>query len=257
MTAIPKKLHQMWLDRNDPNMVGLPPNYPIYKTYTESWKHHHPEFEYKLWNNRDIAELWQHPRLNKYKRFYEEVITRQIERCDFARYAVMAVYGGVYVDLDFFCQRNISPLLVDREIGLSKDVAEHSQVVGDMVFNGFLVSIPEHPFWFQLLDTIMENYRPEQSVLQNTGPKLLSRLFQFNEATELPHCLILPLNGAQQIAMGCNKSDYEKAYCYTKWYEGSYWYLEGVKEKMAVLVRSWPLLLLAIVLMLLILAVRY
>ena len=246
--TIPKKLHQMWLDKNDFHMVGLPKDYPIYKDYTESWKKYHRDFTYKLWNNRDVEELWNDPRLAKYKQFYEKTIVRQIEKCDFARYAVMAIHGGIYVDLDFICQRNVSPLLVNREIGLSKDVAEHSHVVGDMIFNGFLVSIPEHPFWFQLLDAIMANYSPQQSVLMNTGPKLLSQIYKFTPENELPSCQIIPLNGAQQIAMGCTKEDYKNAYCYTKWYEGSFWYLEGVKEIVTTVEYSWPLLILFIVL---------
>ena len=249
---IPCKLHQMWLDKDDPHMVGLPQNYPIYSNYVASWKLHHPNFEYKLWNNQEVEELWSHPRLAKYEQFYKTTIARQIEKCDFARYAVMALHGGVYVDLDFICQRNILPLLEGREIGLTKDVAEHSQVVGDMVFNGFLISIPNHPFWFQLLDTIMERYSPKQTVLWNTGPKLLSQLYKFTPENELPSCQIIPINGAQQMALGCTKEDFKTAYCYTKWYEGSFWYLEGVKEVVTTVGYSWSLLILFIVLVLLV-----
>src|ERR1700743_2784709 len=97
---IPHVIHQTW--KCDP----LPPHFEL---LADTWKEHHPGWEYKLWTdemNREFVRLYYPDFLSTYDRY-----PRNIQRVDAFRYLLLQKEGGVYVDVDFECLRNMSPLL--------------------------------------------------------------------------------------------------------------------------------------------------
>jgi inositol phosphorylceramide mannosyltransferase catalytic subunit len=71
--------------------------------WEDSWRHHHPDWELTLWNDSDLAGLVPAEALERCR--------SESERSNLVRYAVLARFGGVYVDTDVECRRPLDPLL--------------------------------------------------------------------------------------------------------------------------------------------------
>ena len=184
MTPIPLIIHQMWLDTKTDVNSTPPPKY-LSDKYTLGIANVNPEFEYRFWNMKTVKELFEDPRLQKWKSFYFQV-DDLIEMCDFARYAIMYIQGGVYIDCDF---SGITSL-----IGLVKYQKElmlvpHTSICGVKlrepgmtqpadIFNGILGSTPGHHFWAEFMDYIMYRYDPNTPVVNSTGPVALGNFTQ-------------------------------------------------------------------------------
>ena len=96
---IPKIIHQIWLGDGD---------VPIkYLSFIDSWKSHHPDWEYHLWTVDHLIPL-------RNQRSYDQT-TDVVQKTNIVRYEVLYQYGGIYVELDTACFKNIEPLLDDVE----------------------------------------------------------------------------------------------------------------------------------------------
>ncbi|HWT26226.1 MAG TPA: glycosyltransferase, partial [Solirubrobacteraceae bacterium] len=94
---IPRVFHRIWLGDAE-----LPEEY---RRYGESWARHHPEWEMRLWTEREIAELESaRPEAKDTRR-------HPAERSDLLRYEILHRFGGVYIDTDMECLKPIDPLL--------------------------------------------------------------------------------------------------------------------------------------------------
>lgn len=91
---IPKILHQIWFN-------GSPPEPFIY--FSQHLRELHPNWEYKLWTLDNMPELANQEAFNWFE--------KPMFKSDILRYEVLYSFGGVYVDFDFLCLKNIEPLL--------------------------------------------------------------------------------------------------------------------------------------------------
>jgi mannosyltransferase OCH1-like enzyme len=92
---IPKVFHRIWLG------TGQMPD--EFVQYGETWKKLHPDWAMQLWTDENLPEI-----INQ-QEFLQAETTAQ--KTDILRYEVIYRYGGVYIDTDFECLRNIEPLL--------------------------------------------------------------------------------------------------------------------------------------------------
>ena len=92
---IPKIIHQIWLGSPFPE---------VYRNYQQSWLANHPDWEYYLWTDADIAALGLENR-----EFYD-TSNNYGERSDIARYEILYRFGGVYVDVDYECLKPLDKL---------------------------------------------------------------------------------------------------------------------------------------------------
>lgn len=224
-SKISNLLHQMWLNK-ETNGAGQnemwkwndgPPLKHSQSGYQEISKQNNPDLGYMFWNMGKMEDLFQKNKneLGKYYLFWKSGLRFHIEKCDFARYLVLYVYGGVYMDLDFIAIKNLSRLFkiqppfginaappngsdfnsqkingsqemeINRTLLLVLEPKEHSPSTDPLdipkrVFNGFLGSSPKNPFWLDFMDEIMKNYRMRtskstSSVFGTTGPLALSK----------------------------------------------------------------------------------
>ena len=160
---IPKVIHQIWIGGK------LPEKYlPLQK----SWKEHHPDWEYRLWTDDDLASF---PFSNR-ERFEKAVNIG--ERADILRYEILNLYGGVYVDTDFECVRPLDPLnhLCDLYVGIFGAYAEAQEV---NMGNGLIGAIPNHPIIRYCLERISEKSpgKTPDEVQDVSGPGCLRRAF--------------------------------------------------------------------------------
>ncbi len=89
---IPKCIHQIWIG---------PKNLPSYFwQYQKTWKEQHPTWEYRLWTDKEVAEL-DFDLKDLYLRS-----TNYGEKSDILRAELLDRFGGLYVDADF---ENVKP----------------------------------------------------------------------------------------------------------------------------------------------------
>ena len=176
---IPRIIHQTWKNDRIPRR---------YRSFVDSWRTNHPEWEWRLWTDEDNLQFVtdSYPSLlTLYTSF-----PLQIQRVDFIRYLILSTYGGVYVDLDLECIRNIEPVLHGHACVLSFEHPDHAQQHGVpfIVSNAFMASTPGHPFFDQIISEII-TYKPQTlkadlMVLESTGPFMLTRLLRELPADE-------------------------------------------------------------------------
>ena len=173
----PKKIHQIWL--GEKSMQG------ICKKWMNSWKDLNPQWEYKLWDEKNIKEL-NIDDLNVYSKKFNPGY-----RSDILRYIILKKFGGMYVDIDFEC---IKPL--------PTNFLQYKFIAGMMfgnnpcIGNSILMSAPN----FLLMDNILsyikqKDYRNDVNyIIKNSGPYTVTREFFNLKKTNQNECLILPSN---------------------------------------------------------------
>ncbi len=137
---IPKVIHQIWLGES-----SIPANY---KYYLETWKKHHPNWEIKLWTEKEIiAENFPSMDLFYKARSYAG-------RSDIIRYEILYRYGGLYIDTDVECFKNFDDLHHKYHFYANMEPPPvNKQIVS--IANMMIGSIPKHP----ILRTTLENLR--------------------------------------------------------------------------------------------------
>jgi mannosyltransferase OCH1-like enzyme len=164
---IAKIIHQTWIG-------GTPVPYHIYrKSWIDSWPLLHPDWERKFWTDEDTDALVR----EHYPIFYEcyQRLASPVKKADFARLLYLHRFGGVYVDLDFLCLKNLGPLLQEYDIVLGRLSPNHPSY---QISNSFLSSSPGCGFWLQVAEEIARAGPEEQvSVEAHTGPVRLERAY--------------------------------------------------------------------------------
>lgn len=170
--TIPKIIHQTWKNRSLPALM---------RPLAEKWKQLHPLWEYKLWTdvaNREFIRDHFPQFLNKYDSY-----PFTIQRVDAIRYLLLYWYGGVYVDLDFECLKNIEPLVNGATCLFGRESEEHCQrhekdlIIG----NAFIACTPKHPFIKAICDAVCGDDRIATDtiqILETTGPFMLTRVYE-------------------------------------------------------------------------------
>lgn len=258
---IPKIIHRMWYDKQILDNEG-PPNLHnnLYLEYEESWKQHHPNFQFIFWNSQKLQELFEEEELKEFKKFWES-LPHHIEKCDYARYALLYKYGGTYVDLDFKCLKSFTPLLKGKELLLFREPKEHihrnEPISGNSanwikrngsISNSLISCAPRHPFMLYLLKYIRKNFQERQNIgdaVFTTGPRVINiALIDFCKKKKLKRssflgdtCDILPFNFNRKISQGCESrvisGKEPDSYTYTLWNQGTGWPKEYVGEKIS------------------------
>lgn len=155
---IPPIIHQSWKDADIPYHV-------YYKSWIESWSAAHPHWTRMFWTDQDNETLVR----EFYSEFYDFFLSLSpnIKKADFARYLYMHRYGGVYVDLDFICLKDLTPLLQGYEIVLGRLSPDNYYY---QIPNAFLASRAGHPFWLSVARDARDAPPHERSVEAHTGP---------------------------------------------------------------------------------------
>ncbi len=93
---IPPTVHRVW--------VGEDPMPPEYEQFGATFKRHNPDWEIRLWSEKDLDELEIGEGERKRARTHSEL-------SNLMRYEVLSRFGGVYVDTDVECLQALEPLL--------------------------------------------------------------------------------------------------------------------------------------------------
>ena len=156
---IPKTFHRIW--------VGEDPIPDEFIYYGETWEKLHPDWEMKLWTDKNMPKLINQELFD---------VSPVVLRSDIARFEILYKYGGVYIDTDFECYKNIEPIIKDLEIF---SAGEKEGVIG----NAIMGAIPTHPVMLKLIKkapkSIIKNHEYGPNV--KTGPIFMTKTLSFEE----------------------------------------------------------------------------
>lgn len=193
---IPKILHQTWKDHNLPK--GL-------ERLSNTWQKHHPDWEFRLWtdadNNKFIETFFP-----SFKERYESYPSN-IQRVDAVRYLILYQYGGMFVDLDFECYKNMEDILDDVTCLFGQEPAAHCQLHDkhQIISNALMAAAPGHAFLREIYQELnrppVQVHDKNSAVLESTGPFMVTRMYEGYKNREeiklLDHDLVYPLTKAE------------------------------------------------------------
>lgn len=179
---------------------------PIWKRCQQSWKDLHPDFEYRFWSDEDIDTYMK----DNYPVFYENVFTKydqQIKRADAIRYFVLKDFGGIYADMDYFCQKRFFE-------DISKDkvsIAESPWTKGDHQ-NALMISPKDHKFWDYVIEEL-KIQKDKSNPIESTGPYVIEKCIKDHRddvvtlnsedySPALPHHTIEDFPNAKSLHLG-------------------------------------------------------
>lgn len=236
---IPKIIHQIWFQDEFPpydidNLLKkniytlnhmkrnriLNSNIPNkYKLYTSKMFDLNPDYYYFLWNEKMIEKMlvnnkiWGNNNLIKKLYYHYDLM---IQKIDMAKYLILFLYGGFYVDVDVEFLKPFDALYNKyprQGVYLSKSVPflkEESNFIkriinfnmdNDFINNGIMISEPRHPFWINLLNHMSKHKNDNNSILYDyffnikvfntTGPAIVSTT-AYNSLKKYSDLYILP-----------------------------------------------------------------
>ncbi len=221
---IPKIIHFMWLDKKDPYSIGYPDKFT---GNLQKWKTLNPDAKIVLWNYKDIEREFP-----EYMQYLNK-IPAWISKCDMARFFVLQKYGGIYSDLDFTPLKTLDSSVWNRDILIIYEPRQHMErEQKGLLFNGFVGSIPNHPFingWIQRMIYYTENQESIWKVSKTTGTESFYNYYLENPTIDIDPadtCKFIPLfTDTKLIPTFFPRPECESVepFCYTTWVEGSKW----------------------------------
>lgn len=156
---IPNIIHQIWIGSPVPD---------VYKKFINSWKVYNPDWEYILWDDKKIKQLNL-----KNKNAFNLSPSFGI-KSDIARYEILYRFGGIYVDTDFECLKNFTPITTNCSF-----FAGHSNGSAINILNGIIGSLPHNIFFEEILEKIDKPLfsTDGMKVINYSGPGLFNSLF--------------------------------------------------------------------------------
>jgi hypothetical protein len=170
---IPKIIHQIWLGPKRPPGFFL--------KFRESWQKLHPDWEYRLWTDADLANY------DFDLRDLFDQSDNYGEKSDILRCEILLKYGGIYVDTDFECLKPLDELVnrYDFFAGIEPphEIRETSRVL--LVSNALIGTRPNHPILKRWKKTIRDRWQKAEDECFTNIEKVLVRTFlSFGRAVE-------------------------------------------------------------------------
>lgn len=206
---IPKIIHQVYGIYKDGKPI---PN--EWKKFSKTLRDNHSNWKYKLWDDKSCLNLiktyypWFLETYNGYK--------YPIQKADAIRPFILYHEGGIYLDMDFTCIKNIDKFLKKQGIYILEN--SHYGLTRRYT-NSFMASSKNHPFWKIVMEEQIKNkekkfYQTHHFyIMQSTGPLLITncvKKYKNNDIYALSKNLFNPCNVCN------NKCKQNKnTYCYT------------------------------------------
>lgn len=180
---IPKIIHQIY--GLCPSDAGKPLPSDLL-TYSQTWKLMNPSWTYKLWDRRQVEILINDAPDAWKQTFYS--LEHWVEQCDFARYLILYLYGGIYADMDTVCKVPAESFTEDISyetivVGVEADVNDAQKEFNNLARKYQLcqwtfAATAKHPGLQNLLDTITNTSSKtcfeKRAILNRTGPGIFT-----------------------------------------------------------------------------------
>lgn len=196
MSEIPKLIHNVWFGDE------APPEHEF--RFAASWKQHHADHRLIMWADHPelfktgpwddvqaVPRFTQHDMIGPCMAWTEQYTnTAQGALSDVMRLQLIEEHGGIYVDTDCLCLRNVRELLDPQRVTMSEENN------GAGCGNFFIASPPRHPVIHQVQRAIADRGREATlgtrwvSVLELTGPRVIDPVM--NRCADAGGAAILP-----------------------------------------------------------------
>ena len=176
---IPKKLHVIWVGDE-----SLRPDNCI-----ATWRERHPDWEFRLWGNRDLAEHgWTNAA------HMRAMARKELNGvADMMRWEILYDEGGVVVDADSVCVRRLDDWLLECE---AFACWENEIERPGLIAAGYVGSVPANPFFGQIvLDIEQADSVTGDLAWRTVGPLRLTsahRQHRYDRLTILPSHFFIP-----------------------------------------------------------------
>lgn len=240
---IPKIIHLMWLslpteegesETSTPKIISQSAEVTFpekYQLNVDLIKKNHPNFEIKIWGWKEVVLLISEHFGKEFLAVFNS-FKHLISKCDFARFCVVYVYGGVYCDLDFYFRDNISLLFESKNLLLWKEPREHQFYKYELLSNGIFAAEKENSFirgWIEQMK-VNSSLLSRDNVMITTGPEGFGKFYKSLPIEKRPllseGCNTLPFTKGKNLSddcLECVTHPEKDIISYTIWDEGSGW----------------------------------
>lgn len=171
-------IHQVWFG-TIPNKKEASKTYKKFKIYRDSWKIKNPTWCHIEWSktlSEQIAKTF-------FPEHYEMYMTYpyEIQRCDLVRYFCLHRYGGIYADMDYYCNKSFDEAF--KIFTHNFYLVTTPNVGNNYVSNSLMYSKPNHVFWKRLILEMSQHidcpvyYSRHLIIMYTTGPGILTRVY--------------------------------------------------------------------------------
>jgi hypothetical protein len=216
---IPRTFHWVWL--------GGKPMPEEFVAFRRTWAEHHPDWQFCVWDESTLPPL-------RNQRWFDHVQSWS-QKVDIVSFELLHRHGGIYLDTDFECLRNIEPLLDGVDVFAASEDNVHT-------CHGIMGCVPGHPLFERVIDTVEHSIvsQPDGNAAQTTGPMLLTRCFdawraEGNQATVFGPELFYPYHYTE---MHRRHETFPDAYAAHHW-TGSWLPENQPQPRRLVLVPDW------------------
>jgi inositol phosphorylceramide mannosyltransferase catalytic subunit len=141
---IPRIFHRIWL--------GDSPIPKDFINFGRTWCRKHPTWGIKLWTDNNMITLQN-------QKSYDTAL-HPVEKCDIAKLEILYNFGGIYIDCDLECLKNIEPLLKNIEFFLAEETP-------DMLSTAIMGCVPKSPIIKLLIDTVPQALKIKKLTTMN------------------------------------------------------------------------------------------
>jgi len=204
----PKNIYQTWKTSEVPDR---------WKKAQQSVIDKNPNWNYTLLTDTDNENIVK----QNFPDFYQTFISFPygVQRADAIRYIILYLYGGIYLDLDYICNKTFDDLSLNKEVGLIK-----SGNTKNLFTNSFLVSQSGSNFWLKVIEQMKQplpwykRITKHFEIMNSTGPMMINKIAnKFPNFVELLNKIEVPCDVCQR-----NKCEVDTTYYITP-IEGGSW----------------------------------
>lgn len=156
---IPLLIHQIWIQGADKLPAHLLAEVQHCRKVNSNFKHH-------VWSEAEILPLLAsvNPRYVQMYQGYE----KYAQKADLARYVILYVHGGIYLDTDMVCHKNLTPFTRHDVFFTAPPLYK----IVKSIQNCIIGIEPKHPLMAVILDLCSQR-QSVPSIMKSTGPKMI------------------------------------------------------------------------------------
>ena len=161
----------------------------LYERYIRTWRDYNPDWDHMLWTDKNLPTLQNQRLFNDAKGI--------VQKADLLRMEVVYQYGGIYVDTDFECYKNMNNILIDVDFFAT---GEKLGVIGNAIFG----AIKHSPILLRLIKNARQSIKENKQYGPNikTGPVYFTRNISLDEVTYYPPEMFYPILAGYEIPLG-------------------------------------------------------
>ncbi len=161
---IPKIIHQIWIQGYN----KIPQN--LKKLHTNCQKIN-SDFKFIFWDEDKIKEFISTFYNTEYLNMYNSY-TVMAQKADFARYLILNIYGGVYLDMDMICKKELNTFLKYKFFITTNDIIVRN-IFSNRYPNGIIGTVPKHPLFKIIFKNLKKRIIKKNNITYSTGTNLL------------------------------------------------------------------------------------